>query len=137
MKPKTSLRSLMDLPISTDQMAIDPGTRGIHESCFRSFHILRFVKQLLEQNTPPAVIYDLIEGLEEEEQCQDGLATDVSLPLQRSAHIAESQSAAPGDTSPQYRASPSRPELNVGNIFYLPPEARAILGNEDRSDSTR
>lgn len=37
---------------------------GWHESLLRSYHIVRKVKELLEQGTPPAVVLELIELME-------------------------------------------------------------------------
>lgn len=49
-----SIREIAKLPTVID---------GVHESCFRSYHILRYVESLLEQGTPPTVSLQLLREL--------------------------------------------------------------------------
>jgi hypothetical protein len=40
---------------------LEKGSSGIHESLFRSYHIVLKTKELLSLNTPPAVVLEMIE----------------------------------------------------------------------------
>jgi len=44
------------------------GCRGFHESLMRSYHILAQVKELLNSDTPSAVVLDLISIMEAQPQ---------------------------------------------------------------------
>ena len=57
------------------------GTGAVHESIFRSFHILEKVKILLERGTPTKVVLELIDEMEEKgrrcERCDgEGIVPD-------------------------------------------------------------
>lgn len=43
---------------------IPPSSEGVHESIFRSYHILEKAKWMLQEGTPPQVVLDLIEEME-------------------------------------------------------------------------
>jgi len=42
---------------------IEAGATGAHESLLRSYHIVQKVQELLVQETPPAIILEIIEDL--------------------------------------------------------------------------
>lgn len=41
-----------------------PGGSHVHESCLRGYQILEKVKELLEKQTPPAVILEIVADLQ-------------------------------------------------------------------------
>lgn len=49
------------------------GTTGLHESLFRSYHLLQKVKELLRAGVPAELLLEIIEDLEEDEQSVSGI----------------------------------------------------------------
>lgn len=50
--------------LPTTVYSIPPDSKGVHESCLRSFHILHEVKRLLVLGTPGEVVSELIKEME-------------------------------------------------------------------------
>ena len=60
------LNEIRKQPTTTGEMIRDVGERDprIHESVFRSFHIVDKIKELLKKGTPPDVLIEIIEDLQ-------------------------------------------------------------------------
>lgn len=54
-----------------DIMNMPTVINNVHESAYRSYHILSFVKGLLERGTPPAVVVDLLTQLQNAEPVRE------------------------------------------------------------------
>lgn len=61
------LKDIIKRPTSTSDLASMPGERfdNVHESIFRSYAILQYTKYLLSQGTPPHIVLEIIEDIEE------------------------------------------------------------------------
>ena len=61
------LAEIRQMPrVSDDIKGIELGCK-LHESCFRSFHLLQKVKYYLENAVPSKIILELIEEVEDEQ----------------------------------------------------------------------
>jgi hypothetical protein len=65
--------SKMPCSVTADEMTqyLKEGCRGVHESLMRSYHIVHKVKELLEAETPPKVVLEIMDLMQR--NLQDGL----------------------------------------------------------------
>lgn len=63
-----NIREVSMMPTSIERNmlkdTLDEGCSGIHESTTRAFHIVRKVRELLEQNVPPKVVLEIMDLME-------------------------------------------------------------------------
>ena len=51
-------------PTTINLDSLEKGTKGLHESCFRSFMILLKIRHLLENDVPANIILELMDEME-------------------------------------------------------------------------
>lgn len=61
-----NLRGVLNMPTVMDTKDVPNNAKGIHESVFRSYHIVEYVRELLERGVPGDVVLDILKSLQEE-----------------------------------------------------------------------
>ena len=54
--------SIAQMPTSIIKIPL--GSKGVHESCLRSYHIVQLAKWMLKLNVPAEVVLEIIEQVE-------------------------------------------------------------------------
>lgn len=58
-----TLSEIRSMPRDVDFKDVDPNSKGMHESCFRSYHIVEKVMELCHEATPHKLMLEIINDL--------------------------------------------------------------------------